>query len=188
MSRFAKYAGIALLIAAIAALAISSLAFAQGTTAIAPIAKAANFVGFGGRGTCGQAGLDAAAQALKMTSTDLSAQLWGGRTLADLADKAGVKLTDVQSAVQAACTQAMKNAIQQAVTAGRITQAQADWLNEGIDKGYIGKGGFGFGFGFGMMGAGRGFHGFGRFGAPNGTAPNAAPNRGTTPAPSGYRF
>ncbi len=141
--------------------------------------------GFGGRGMCGQAGLDAAAQALKMTTADLSAQLWGGRTLADLADKAGVKLTDVQSAVQAACTQSIKNAIQQAVKDGRMTQAQADWLNEGIDKGYIGgKGGFGFGFGFGVMGRGYGFRGFGRFGAPNRTAPN----NGSTPAPSGYRF
>ncbi|MCJ7668031.1 MAG: hypothetical protein MUP04_07100, partial [Anaerolineae bacterium] len=44
--------------------------------------------GFGG-GLCGQAGLEAAAEALGMTADELSTQLWGGRTLAD---KAGVDL------------------------------------------------------------------------------------------------
>ena len=192
MSRLTKYGGLAVLVAIVGALTISSVVFAQSPTPVAPKAHQANFGGFGGRGMCGQAGLDAAAKALNMTSQDLSAQLWGGRNLADLADKAGVQLTDVQSAVQAACTQATKDAIQQAVTDGKMTQAQADWLIEGIDKGYIGgKGGFGFGMGFGMMGHGRAF---GRFGAPNGRTPNgkapngAAPNNNGTTTPSRYRF
>jgi hypothetical protein len=42
----------------------------------------------------------------------------------------------------------MRARIAQAVTDGTLTQANADWLNEGLDKGYIGvPGAFGFGFG-----------------------------------------
>jgi hypothetical protein len=143
-------------------------------------------------GACGQAGLDAAAKALKMTTDELKAQLWGGQTLSGLADKAGVKITDVQSAVQAACQQAQIDAINQAVKDGKITQANADWLIEGIQKGYIGGGfgkGFGMGFEFGMMGR-FGHGGFGRgFGMPKGTAPNGTtPNSNSNPAPSRYTF
>jgi hypothetical protein len=178
----------------VVALALSvAPAFAQtGTPPATPAAPQARG-GFGRGGMmCGQAGLDAAAKALNMTSTDLSAQLWGGQTLSGLADKAGVKVTDVQTAVQAACLQAQKDAIQQAVKDGKITQANADWLIEGIDKGYLGgKGGFGMGFGFGMELGGRGGRGgFGHgFGAPKGTNPNGtAPNSNSNPAPSRFTF
>ena len=179
----------------VAALAIGVIpAFAQtATPPTTPTAPQAHGGGFGGRGAmCGQAGLDATAKALKLTTADLQAQLWGGQTLSGLADKAGVKLTDVQSAVQAACQQAQKDAIQQAVTDKKITQANADWLIEGLDKGYIGgKGGFGMGMemggkgGFDMGGrGGRGGHGKGGFGAPNGMAPNS----GGTTTPNSFQF
>jgi hypothetical protein len=192
MSRATKYLGLTVLVLMIAALGVSS-AFAQTATPPATTNTPQTHGGFGGRGMCGQAGLDAAAKALKMTSEELKAQLWGGQTLSGLAEKAGVDIATVQSAVQAACQQAQIDAINQAVKDGKITQALADWLIEGIDKGYIGgKGGFGmrFGMGFGMeMGGrgGRGFHGFGGFGAPNGTAPNTTPNSGST-SPSRYVF
>jgi hypothetical protein len=184
----------------VAALAFGVIpAFAQTATppatATAPQAHAA---GFGGRGgMCGQAGLDAAAKALKLTTTELQAQLWGGQTLSGLADKAGVKLADVQSAVQAACQQAQIDAINQAVKDGTLTQANADWLIEGIQKGYIGggKGGFGMGFemggkgGFEMGGRGGRGHGMGGFGAPQGTTPNGTtPNSGGSTSPSRYTF
>ena len=189
MSRTTKYLGLAALVLMIAALGVSS-AFAQTATPPAATNTPQMHGGFGrgARSVCGQAGLDAAAKALKMTTEELTAQLWGGQTLSGLADKAGVKITDVQSAVQAACQQAMKDAINQAVKDGKITQAQADWLIEGIDKGYIGgKGGFGFG-GFGMMGrGGRGSHGFGGLGVPKGAAPGTTPNSGST-SPSRYVF
>jgi hypothetical protein len=151
--------------------------------------------GFGRGGMmCGQAGLDAAAKALKLTTTELQAQLWGGQTLSGLADKAGVKLADVQSAVQAACQQAQIDAIDQAVKDGKITQANADWLIEGITKGYIGggKGGFGMGFemgGFEMGGRGGRGHGMGGFGMPKGTTPNGTtPNSSGSTSPSRYTF
>jgi hypothetical protein len=174
-------------------------AFAQTATPPAtPTTPQARAGGFGRGGMmCGQAGLDAAAKALKVTSDELKAQLWGGQTLAGLADQAGVKITDVQSAVQAACQQAQIDAINQAVKDGKITQANADWLIEGIQKGYIGngKGGFGMGFemggkgGFEMGGRGGRGHGMGGFGVPNGTAPNGTtPNSSGSTSPSRYTF
>ncbi len=184
MSRISKYVGLAALVLIVTALGVGAV-FAQ--TATPPASGTAPQARGGFVRGCGQAGLDAAAKALNMTSTELQAQLWGGQTLSGLADKAGVKITDVQSAVQAACQQAQIDAINQAVKDGKITQANADWLIEGIQKGYIGgKGGFGFGFGgFGMMGHGRGF-GFG-FRGPKGTAPNTTtPNSSTSP--SRYTF
>jgi len=105
--------------------------------------------GFGG-GLCGQAGLEAAAEALGMTTDALSTQLWGGRTLADLADKASVDLQTVRDTVDAACQAATKDAIEQAVEDGYLSQGQADWMLEGLGQGFFPMGrGFGFGRGWG---------------------------------------
>ncbi|HJW84277.1 MAG TPA: hypothetical protein VJ754_08225 [Anaerolineae bacterium] len=168
MIRLRTYFGVAVLVAIVAALGISSVASAQVGTSAAPAARFAHGGGFG-RGMCGQAGLDAIAKALDMTSEELSAQLWGGRTLADLADKAGVDLLSLQTAMQTACTEATKAAIEQAVEDGSLTREHADWLLEGIEKGYWGGGMHGFGFGGRGFGRG-GFHGgagFRGFGFPN---------------------
>jgi hypothetical protein len=158
---------VGLVVVSVFAIATTSTALAQGQTppAATPNAPTApkgepgwgrGHGGFGfERSFGGQAGLDAAAKALGMTTDELSAELWGGRTLADLADKAGVKLADVQKAVQDANLAAMKDSINQAVTDGKITQDQADWLIQGLDKGYWGGKGFG-GFGFGGHRGGMG--------------------------------
>lgn len=125
-----------------------------------------------GRGGYGQVEMEAIAKALGMTTDELSTQLWGGRTVADLAEKAGVELADIQKAVQDAQLAAKKDAIKQAVTDGKITQEQADWMIEGLDKGYMGKGGFGFGFGgCGGRGGMKGFRGGGMFGGTRYTPP-----------------
>ena len=188
MSKFLKFAGMVTLVAAmVIALGIISPAFAQVATTSAPAARLAHGGGFG-RGLCGEAGLEAAAEALNMTADELSTQLWGGKPLADLADEAGVELQAVRDAVTAACEQATRDAIEQAVEDGSLTREHADWLLEGLDNGYWGSGsGFGHGFGFGR-GFGRGgFHGFGGgfrggmgfrgFGFPN--------SNGVTPDSSG---
>jgi hypothetical protein len=185
MSRFTKYLGVAALVLIVTALGVGAV-FAQTPTPPTTNNTPQMRAGFVRGGVCGQAGLDAAAKALNMTSQELSAQLWGGQTLSGLAEKAGVDIATVQSAVQAACQQAQIDAINQAVKDGKITQANADWLIEGIQKGYIGGKG---GFGFGMEMGGRGFMGhpgFGRFRAPKGTAPSTTPN-GTT-SPSRFTF
>ena len=99
----------------------------------------------GGHGL-GQPELEAAAKALGMTSTELSTALADGKTLEDLAATAKVDIQDVKDAINAVHAEEMRAQITQAVTDGTMTQAKADWLLEGLDKGYLdGPGGFGFG-------------------------------------------
>jgi uncharacterized protein (DUF433 family) len=99
------------------------------------------------RGFKGGPGLDAAAQALGMTTDELTTALQGGKTLEQVAEEAGVDFADVQAAMQSARDIEMRERIQQALDDGTITQEHADWLLEGLDKGFLGgKGGFGFGF------------------------------------------
>jgi len=113
--------------------------------------------GFGGGGWTAE--FDVVAAALNLTPTQLFEQLHSGKTLAEIAQAQGVDLTKVQEAANASRIQAMKDAIAQAVKDGKMTQDQADWLLQGLDKGYLGKGGgrgFGFGFPGGMRGHGKG--------------------------------
>jgi len=108
-----------------------------------------------GRGL-GDAELEAAAGVLGMTTDEVSSALQDGKTLQDLANDAGVDIEDVHAAIQAVHEVEMRERIAQAVADGTMTQEKADWLLEGLDKGFIG-GGDGFGPGFGGP---RG-HGFG---------------------------
>jgi hypothetical protein len=76
----------------------------------------------------------------------LSTALQSGKTLEQVATDKGVDIQKVKDAIQAAHATEMRDRIQQALTDGTITQANADWLLEGLDKGYIGvPGGFGLG-------------------------------------------
>ena len=121
--------------------------------------------GHGGRGL-GQVELDAAAKALGMTSTELSNALQSGKTLEQVATDKKVDIQKVTDAIQAAHATEMRDRIAQAVTDGTITQANADWLLEGLEKGYIGvPGAFGLG----------GPHGGHRFG--DGAGPLAQPTQ-----------
>ena len=131
--------------------------------------------GFGCMGGGSWEKFDAMAEALDLTPTELFEKLHEGKTLAELAKEQGVDLEKVQEAANAERVKAMKDAITQAVEDGKITQAQADWLLQGLDEGYLGKG-RDFGFGFGGRG-GRGMHGMHGFG--RGLAPEQAP---TTPS------
>ena len=211
MVKFKKYIGVATLVAIVAALGISSAAMAQSSTTptpgtgapTAPTTQVAPDMqrGPGGPGLHSQVALDAAAKALGLTTDELQAQLWGGKTLADIATAQGVDIADVQAAVLAAEKAETKTAIADAVTAGTLTQAKADWLLEGLNAGYWGAGaegaqGVGFGMGpggFDMGHGGRGAHG--GFGGPNGgaapnsnsTTPNSTPSTGTA-TPGGTAF
>jgi pectin methylesterase-like acyl-CoA thioesterase len=106
---------------------------------------------------------DAQATALNLTPTQLFEQLHSGKTLSQIAEAQGVDLTKVQEAVKAVQAQATKDRISQAVKDGSMTQDQADWLLEGLDKGYT-DGGFGGGHMMGRMGPGP--RGGGAPGAP----------------------
>jgi lambda repressor-like predicted transcriptional regulator len=114
-----------------------------------------HWFGWGGRSWTQ---FDAAAEALGLTPDELFAELHGeGKTLAEIAEEKGVDMAAVQDALNASRAEAQRQAIQQAVEDGRLSQEQADWLLEGLEKGFH-PGGRGMGFGGGhMFGGGRGF-------------------------------
>ena len=113
----------------------------------------------------GDAELEAAAGVLGMTTDELSSALDDGQTLLEIADEAGVDIEDVHAAIQAVHETEMRERIAQDVADGTITQAQADWMLEGMGNGYMlgkgGPGGFGRGNGGprGGFGNGNGFNG-----------------------------
>ena len=158
------------LVGLVLVLVISGTALAQGDVTPTPAPQAPSERGMGGMGRGlgknlgGQVGLEAAAKVLGMTADELSTQLWGGKTLADLAKEAGVDLQKVRDAVEAARLAAVKDAIEQAVTDGKLSREQADWMLQGLDKGYWG-GGHGLGGCMGGFGGRGGMRG-GKFGEP----------------------
>ena len=102
----------------------------------------------GGRGLDGAA-LEAVANVLDMSTDDLSAALANGQTLQDLADQAGVDMQTIKDALTTVRQTEMRDRISQAVADGTMAQEKADWLLEGLDKGFLDGPGFGFGPGFG---------------------------------------
>jgi hypothetical protein len=89
-----------------------------------------------------------------MTTDELITALQGGKTLEQIAQEKGVDYASIQTAIQEKQQAEFRTRIQQAVTDGTMTQEKADWLLEGLDKGFIGSGpggdffgGHGFGLG-----------------------------------------
>ncbi|MGE5603489.1 MAG: hypothetical protein ACM30E_10580, partial [Nitrososphaerales archaeon] len=91
--------------------------------------------GFGFRGG-DMTTFDAVAKAVNLDPTELFNQLHSGKSLSDIATAQGKTLADIQAALNANRVQALKDKIAAAVKAGTITQDQADWLLQGLDKGY----------------------------------------------------
>jgi len=110
---------------------------------------------------------DTAAEALGLTPEELFTELHDGKSLSQIAEAEGVEMETVQEALIAAREEAMRDAIAQAVEDGKLSQEQADWLIEGLDKGFMGRG-RGFGHGFGR---GHGMRGGGGMLAPGGSSP-----------------
>jgi uncharacterized membrane protein len=111
--------------------------------------------GFGG-GMFGAHGgqwtmFDTAAEALGLTPEELFAELHAGKSLDEVAEAQGVDMEAVQEAMNAARSEAMRQMIEQAVEDGNMTQEQADWMLEGLEKGFV-PGGRGFGHGRGRGG------------------------------------
>ena len=104
--------------------------------------------GHGGRGL-GQAELEAAAKVLNMTADELSTALQAGKTLEELATAAGVDIQDVKDAITAVHETELRARIESGVADGSISQEKADWLLEGLDKGFLDGPGFGLGHGGG---------------------------------------
>jgi hypothetical protein len=80
-----------------------------------------------------------------MSTDELSAALESGKTLQELADEAGVDMQEIFDAMSAVREASMRERIAQAVEDGTMTQEKADWLLEGLDKGFLDGPGFGFG-------------------------------------------
>ena len=112
------------------------------------------FGGHGGRGGRGLdgAGLEAIAEVLGMEPEEMKTALQEGKTLQELADEAGVDMEEIHEVMSALREdaaaereQAMRDHIAQALADGTMSQEQADWMLEGLDKGYFFNsiGGFG---------------------------------------------
>ena len=97
----------------------------------------------GGRGLDGAA-LEAVAEVLDMSTDELSAALEDGQTLPELAEEAGVDMQEIFEAMNAVRAEHMREHIAQAVEDGTMTQEKADWLLEGLEKGFLDGPGFGF--------------------------------------------
>lgn len=115
-------------------------------------AQADRMLGNTARGTIAQAGLDAAAKTLGITSTDLTTAL-RTKTLLELANEKKIDVAKLRTAI----ADAQKAAIDQAVKDGKLTQAQADAMKANIKPENIDLNSRGFGRG-----------GFDRFGSPDG--------------------
>jgi hypothetical protein len=116
----------------------------------------------GGKRGMGKTELTAASAVLSMTADELSAALEAGKTLDELATTAGVDIQDVKDAISAAHAVEMRASIEAGVSDGTISQEKADWLLEGLDKGFLDG------------------HGFG-FGGPRGGKPGTPPTQATAP-------
>jgi uncharacterized membrane protein len=169
--------GVALIVVLVASLAGATFVFAD-----EPTTTPETPLGFHGRGFGLWGGswtmFDTAAEALGLTPEEFFAELHDGKTLAEIAEEQGVELEDVYDAMNADRVGAMREVIAQAVEDGSITQDQADWLLEGIERGFFPMG-RGFGFGRGIRGGRRGMtSSFGEF------APQRAPSTSTVPSSS----
>jgi hypothetical protein len=173
MSKTIRNIGVVAAVAVVTVFAISSVLWVRSASAAQTQSASYEAIAHGGR-FCGDAGLEAAAQALGLTTDEVTTQMRAGESLADLADEAGVDVQDVLDAVTAACNAATREAIEQAVTDGTLTRDHADWLLEGLDNGYWG--GAGGGFGFGGRGGFGGFHVFDRQPGDGGLAPTSVPS------------
>jgi hypothetical protein len=154
---------------ALASVLVAVPAFAQGPTPTpaVPYGWHGGGPGFGFWGSGPSVVFDAAAKALGLTPEQLFTELRAGHSLADIAKAQDVDPQTVYDAMNAARVEAMKATIQQAVEDGRLTQAQADWILQGLEQGFMPMGPrFGHPFGFGGAGGCPGY----------GSAPSSAPS------------
>jgi len=152
--RLILLASVALVVLLLAGLAGAALVFAQEPTPTVPFGRHGGW----GRGGLGPGGFgwagggqwtmfDKAAEALGLTPEGLFTELHAGKSLAEIAEAKSVDVQTVYDAMNAARAEAEKQAIQQAVEDGRISQEQANWMLQGLEKGWWGGRGLGRGFG-----------------------------------------
>jgi hypothetical protein len=79
----------------------------------------------------------ALAELLGLEREELHDLLESGTTIQELADEAGVDLEAFQEEMMANRKENMETRIEEALAEGEISQDQADWLLEGLEKGYL---------------------------------------------------
>jgi hypothetical protein len=121
MKRVLKYALIALLAAGSAGILTAGVAYAQGNGPHPP-------------GTL--------LELLGLSGEDLQEQIQEGKTLAEIAESAGVDLDVFQQEMQEIRQETMQARIQEALKNGELTKEHASWLLEGLKKGFLEKAGF----------------------------------------------
>lgn len=77
------------------------------------------------------------AELLGLTRDELREKLQEGATLEELAAEAGVDLEAYYQERQAAWQEDFSSRIESALENGEITQEHADWLLEGLEKGFL---------------------------------------------------
>lgn len=143
-------AGTALLVALVGLVAAVP-AFAQGPMSDGAFGRQGISRAFGMLGGGPWAMFDAAAEALGLEPVELFNELRAGNSPADIAEAQGVELEALYDAVKAARAEAMRDAIEQAVEDGRLSQERADWILEGLEQGFMP---LGRNFGHGSRGPG----------------------------------
>jgi hypothetical protein len=94
---------------------------------------------------------EALAEFLGLTEEELKDQLQDGKTPQELADDAGINLEEFRESMQNAWEKNFKSRIQEALADDEISQDHANWLTEGLEKGFLG----GNRMGDGLPGRGR---------------------------------
>jgi hypothetical protein len=123
MNNWFKMGTVAMVVAVVSLMVVSASAFAQVPAAGGPGGGGRGGMG-GGMGMGGPQNslVAAAAQVLGLNQVDLVATLNTGKTIAEVANDKGVAPAKIVDAFVAA----RKTVLDQAVTSGRMTQAQAD--------------------------------------------------------------
>jgi hypothetical protein len=153
--RLVLLSGGALVVLLLVGLAGGTLALADETDLDGP---GPGWFGFGGRSWTL---FDKAAEVLGVAPDALFSKLHDeGKSLTDIAEEQGVATDALQEAMNASRAETMRERIQQSVEDGDLSQEQADWMLEGLDKGFMG----------GRHGHGMGPGGFGPAGGPFGEA------------------
>lgn len=83
---------------------------------------------------------DAVAEVLGLAPEGLFTELHDGKSVAEVAEEQGVEMEVVRDAMEESRIEARKQALEQAVENGRLTQEQADWMIEGLERGFMPNG------------------------------------------------
>jgi len=143
--------GAALVVLVLAGLAAATFVFAQEPTPTPTVPFKGRGPGWGCFGWARGGDwtmFDKAAETLGLTPVELFTELHSGKTLEEIAEAKGIDIQTVYDAMESVRVEAQKQAIQQAVEDGKISQEQANWMLEGLEKGFF-PGGRGFGRGWG---------------------------------------